>query len=72
MKYKVEEENGLYYIFKKKKVFFFWSKWVKVPEAGLGWRIKNMAFIKGCEHKRVAEWLMEEFYLKKEKHNEGA
>ena len=60
-KFRIQKQKGKYYIQKK---FFFW--WHKVPDTGLGWGRKELAFISGTEHKKVCERIMNTFYSKKE------
>ena len=57
--YKVQEENKSFYI---KKRFLFW--WYKVPDHGLGWGIKSMAFIKGHDSKELAQMTIDKHYEK--------
>lgn len=56
--YKVVKEGHFWYI---KKRFLFW--WVKVPDSGFGWGIKDMAYVSGCLTKSLAEQIMKENYL---------
>ena len=55
--YRIKKIDGLFYIQRK---FMFW--WVKVPDSGLGWGVKSMAFISGCESRNVSERIMKEYY----------
>lgn len=63
--YKIDQEKGVYYIYKRCRIPFM-PKWIKVPDAGLGWGIKNMAFIEGSKYKDVLEKILNIYYLKDE------